>query len=70
MAIKAQWFGPEMIGNDGETVHRWLLRWSDNTLDVYFIIALIAVVLLLRILELLRGLELSAINKVRVDHKP
>ena len=70
VAIKAQWFGPKIQGMRGEWVDQWVFRWSNGSLDKYFVIALVAVVLLLRILELIRGLEMSGMNSVQLEHKP
>lgn len=58
VAFKGHWFGPPIEGIEGKT-RRWILQWSDSSLDVYFIVGLIGVVLMLRILELIRAIEMS-----------
>lgn len=60
VAVKAQWtWGPLVKSIDGQQVHQFMFQWSDATLDSYFIIGLIVVVLLVRALELIRGIEQS-----------
>jgi len=66
-AIEAQWFGPQIKRRNGEWVDQWMFRWGDHTIYMYFIIALVAVVLLLRILELIRGIAMSRTSGVRLE---
>jgi len=51
--------GPMITGMDGKPAYQWQFDWSDSTLNGYFILALIIVVLLLRVLALIRAIEIT-----------